>query len=73
MIRLLRHLVSTVLKYVVRKELLFFAKLDKHLLDITLMLYEWLKLVSNVVAGFRSVLLVRFFDTHVVYARNVIR
>ena len=57
-----------ILKYVVSKKLLFFAKLYEHLFDIALMLFEWLKLVSNIVAGFRSVLLVRLFDTQIVYA-----
>lgn len=62
-----------VLKYVIGEKLLLFAKLEKHLLDITLMLFERLKLVPNIVTSFRSVLLVRLFDTHVVYARNIIR
>ena len=58
----------SILKYVVGKKLLFFAKLEKHLFDITLMLLEWLKLVSNIVAGFRSVLLVRIFNAQIVDA-----
>ena len=58
----------SILKYVVSKKLLFFAKLEEHLFDIALVLFEWLKLVSYIVAGFRSVLLVRLFDAQIIYA-----